>query len=60
MLLLSVLSEQFYFSMLFSMFSDDKLPLQSLVFVFIGGTMGCLWFLGPQLRFSRMLEAPRP
>jgi len=67
MMMFSVLSEQFYFSSLFSTFSNDKLPLQSLVFALIGGISGCLCFLSTlavlhrgQLPFPRMFLVPRP
>ena len=42
------------FSRLFFTFSDDKLLLQSLVFAFINGISGCLWFLGTQLHFKNV------
>lgn len=50
----------FYISVLFLIFSDSKLSSQSLGFALIPSTLGCLWFLGPWLHFSRMLAVPRP
>jgi len=65
-MMFSVLSEQFYFSGLFSRFSDYKLPFQSRVFMLISTMSGCLQLLGTlaalqrgQLHFSRMFLVHR-
>ena len=65
-MMFSVLPEQFYFSGLFSSFSDEKLPLLSLILALISDISGYLRFLGTlailqrgQLHFSRMFLVHR-